>query len=117
MSSPSAKSPTSTSTVNVAGSIEAAQWKETLKARQATPFDPNSPTGTYGYATIRLAAGPGIGACLCSESDDRRRARCCADYRNRSRGPGGRSRRSDCCRAYGWFRGSEWCVERSTQST
>ena len=47
---------------NVAGSVEAAQWKETLKARQATPFDPNSPTGTFGYATIRLAAGAGIGA-------------------------------------------------------
>lgn len=47
---------------NVAGSIEAAQWKETLKARQAIQFDPNSPTGTFGYATIRLPAGAGIGA-------------------------------------------------------
>lgn len=47
---------------NVDGSLEQAQWKETLKARQAIQFDPNSPTGTYGYATIRMPAGAGIGA-------------------------------------------------------
>jgi len=47
---------------NVAGSQEALQWKEILKARQAIQFDPNSPTGTYGYATIRMPDGPGIGA-------------------------------------------------------
>ena len=47
---------------NMAGSVEAAQWIEILKARQAVQFDPNSPTGTYGYATIRMAAGAGIGA-------------------------------------------------------
>lgn len=47
---------------NVIGSPEAAQWKEILKSRQAIQFDPNSPTGTYGYATIRMAAGAGIGA-------------------------------------------------------
>ena len=47
---------------NQAGSVEAAQWKETLKARQAVQYDPNSPTGTYGYATIRQPSGPGIAA-------------------------------------------------------
>jgi len=47
---------------NVVGSVEAAQWKEILKARQAIQFDPNAPTGTYGYATIRMPQGAGIGA-------------------------------------------------------
>lgn len=47
---------------NVIGSAEAAQWKEILKSRQAVQFDPNSPTGTYGYAIIRMPAGAGIGA-------------------------------------------------------
>jgi hypothetical protein len=47
---------------NVIGSVEAAQWTEMLKARQAIQFDPNSPTGTYGWAEIRMPAGPGIGA-------------------------------------------------------
>ena len=47
---------------NVIGSPEAAQWKEILKARQAVQFDPNSPTGNYGYAIIRMPQGPGIAA-------------------------------------------------------
>jgi hypothetical protein len=47
---------------NIIGSIEAAQWTEMLKGRQAIQFDPNSPTGTYGWATIRMPAGAGIGA-------------------------------------------------------
>ena len=47
---------------NIIGSVEAAQWTEILKARQAIQFDPNSPTGTYGFATIRMPVGAGIGA-------------------------------------------------------
>lgn len=47
---------------NVMGSVEAAQWKEILNARKAIQFDPNSPTGTFGYATIRMPQGVGIGA-------------------------------------------------------
>lgn len=47
---------------NTIGSVEAAQWTEILKARQAIQFDPNSPTGTYGFATIRMPQGAGIGA-------------------------------------------------------
>ena len=47
---------------NVMGSVEAAQWKEILNARKAIMFDPNSPTGTFGYATIRMPQGAGIGA-------------------------------------------------------
>ena len=47
---------------NVMGSVEAAQWKEILNARKAIQFDPNSPTGTFGYATIRMPQGAGIGA-------------------------------------------------------
>lgn len=47
---------------NVAGSQEAQQWKDILIARQAVQFDPNSPTGTFGYATIRMPSGAGIGA-------------------------------------------------------
>ncbi len=47
---------------NVMGSVEAAQWKEILNARKAIMFDPNSPTGTFGYATIRMPQGVGIGA-------------------------------------------------------
>lgn len=44
------------------GSPAEAQWKEILKARQAIQFDPNSPTGTYGFATIRMPKGPGVAA-------------------------------------------------------
>lgn len=47
---------------NIPGSLEAAQWTEILKARQTIQFDPNSPTGTYGFATIRMPQGAGIGA-------------------------------------------------------
>ncbi len=47
---------------NVMGSVEAAQWKEILISRKAIQFDPNSPTGTFGYATIRMPQGVGIGA-------------------------------------------------------
>jgi len=47
---------------NVIGSVEAATWTEMLKARQAVQFDPNSPTGTYGFAEIRMPLGAGIGA-------------------------------------------------------
>lgn len=47
---------------NVIGSLEAAAWKATLQARQTIQFDPNSPTGTFGYAIIRMPQGVGIGA-------------------------------------------------------
>lgn len=47
---------------NIPGSVEAATWTEMLKARQGVQFDPNSPTGTYGFATIRMPIGAGIGA-------------------------------------------------------
>ena len=47
---------------NVIGSVEAATWSEMLKARQLVQFDPNSPTGMYGWAEIRMPAGPGIAA-------------------------------------------------------
>jgi len=47
---------------NVMGSMEAAQWKEILNSRKAIQFDPNSPTGTFGYATIRMPQGVGVGA-------------------------------------------------------
>ncbi len=44
------------------GSPEQAQWKAVQDARMAVQFDPNSPTGTYGYARIYLPRGAGIGA-------------------------------------------------------
>ena len=47
---------------DVKGSVQEAQWKEILNARKAIQFDPNSPTGTFGYATIRMPQGVGIGA-------------------------------------------------------
>ena len=45
---------------NVAGHPENAQWKEILKARQATPFNPALPT--FGYARVYMPQGVGIGA-------------------------------------------------------
>jgi hypothetical protein len=40
---------------NVPGSPEEAQWKETLKSRQAVQFNPQA--ATYGYAKVRLPEG------------------------------------------------------------
>ena len=45
---------------NVAGHPENAQWKEILKVRQATQFNPQLPT--FGYAKIYLPQGAGVGA-------------------------------------------------------
>lgn len=47
---------------DVQGSAEEAQWKATQSARMATQFDPNSPTGQYGFARIYMPKGAGIGA-------------------------------------------------------
>ncbi len=45
---------------NVAGSLEAKQWKEILQMRQAIQFNPASPT--YGYARVYMPQGAGISA-------------------------------------------------------
>lgn len=45
---------------NVAGSLEAKQWKEILMARQTIQFNPASPT--YGYARVYMPQGAGITA-------------------------------------------------------
>lgn len=45
---------------NVLGSAGAAEWKQTLLARQAVQFNPALPT--YGYARIRMPQGTGISA-------------------------------------------------------
>lgn len=37
-------------------------WKQNINARMAIQFDPNSPTGTYGFALIRMPKGAGISA-------------------------------------------------------
>lgn len=47
---------------DVDGSQEQAQFKAVQQARMAVQFDPNSPTGMYGWARIYLPNGPGIGA-------------------------------------------------------
>jgi hypothetical protein len=45
---------------DIPGHPDHQRWLDTLKARREAEFDPKSPT--YGYATVRHASGPGIGA-------------------------------------------------------
>ena len=45
---------------NVAGHPENLQWKEQLKLRQSTQFNPSLPT--FGYARVYMPQGAGIGA-------------------------------------------------------
>ena len=45
---------------NIIGSPDYNAWREKLKARSALTFNPNMPT--FGYATVIIPAGAGIGA-------------------------------------------------------
>lgn len=45
---------------NVPGTVGYNEWRETLRARQAIQFNPQSPT--FGYARVMKIEGPGIGA-------------------------------------------------------